>query len=586
MALTKSEYSLGKSCHKKVEWKRQGIESLSDKDLLQIELGNAGKIIHHLASMLFPDALLTVPLRRLLRMRPVIGREIELNTSEFIARADVIKIDEKTITLIEIKSEAHPVDDNGELVPVFNDRGLVRSEFREVIDDVSFQALNLMELVERMSDEYDGVLPELRYELMLVNPAFMSGETTLRHHFEVSGTSVRHKHVVDIAEIEAIFIRLDVTDAVQRTCQEMNLLRNQLNQKIVSQQAPYLSSACKRCEFRMNLFDDDPSGFVLCWGADGYQFPHVLDVPYVGKLKINGEDAVHVLEQQGACRATDIPRDILQSTYNNMQARVLEAYERNEELIDVELSRILAAHPAPHVFIDVEAFNGGLSLWKGGRPYEIAAFQLSCHMIDANGALHHTYWLHEDSVHPAAMFLSKLYEAVKDAGTMYIWSQYERSAVKHAIEAVDRMGMPLDEEVRRWAMRFLDKENPDVVDLLDLSRRYYVHPGTRGSSSIKDVLNAIWKKHHRDYLPMFVKYHVIDDGDLIKPYETLPKNFGSNVLATIRNGGDAVIGYYEMLFGRGRNRLDVRDAIREALLAYCELDTAAMVIIWRRFSRV
>jgi hypothetical protein len=69
------------------------------------------------------------------------------------------------------------------------------------------------------------------------------------------------------------------------------------------------------------------------------------------------------------------------------------------------------------------------------------------------------------------------------------------------------------------------------------------------------------------------------------PYRTLPVNYGSGLLATIRNGGEAVIAYHDMVYGRGRTKPDVHEALREALLAYCELDTAAMVIIWKHWKQ-
>jgi hypothetical protein len=38
--------------------------------------------------------------------------------------------------------------------------------------------------------------------------------------------------------------------------------------------------------------------------------------------------------------------------------------------------------------------------------------------------------------------------------------------------------------------------------------------------------------------------------------------------------------YQEMMFGLSRNELGAHDKYRRLLLQYCELDTAAMVMIW------
>ena len=48
----------------------------------------------------------------------------------------------------------------------------------------------------------------------------------------------------------------------------------------------------------------------------------------------------------------------------------------------------------------------------------------------------------------------------------------------------------------------------------------------------------------------------------------------------VRNGGDAMVAYREMLYGISRNNSDAISAYSDALKKYCKLDTLAMVIIW------
>lgn len=47
----------------------------------------------------------------------------------------------------------------------------------------------------------------------------------------------------------------------------------------------------------------------------------------------------------------------------------------------------------------------------------------------------------------------------------------------------------------------------------------------------------------------------------------------------MRNGGDAMVAYREILFGLSRNNLEAKTAYSDALKKYCKLDTLAMVII-------
>lgn len=42
--------------------------------------------------------------------------------------------------------------------------------------------------------------------------------------------------------------------------------------------------------------------------------------------------------------------------------------------------------------------------------------------------------------------------------------------------------------------------------------------------------------------------------------------------------------YQDMMFGKHRNKPEIRDLYRDALLRYCKLDTLAMVIIWEHWN--
>ena len=60
---------------------------------------------------------------------------------------------------------------------------------------------------------------------------------------------------------------------------------------------------------------------------------------------------------------------------------------------------------------------------------------------------------------------------------------------------------------------------------------------------------------------------------------------GSGVLsATLIDGVDVMRAYQDMLYGEHKNDLSMRDKMRDSLLRYCGLDTAAMVIIWRHWA--
>ena len=145
-----------------------------------------------------------------------------------------------------------------------------------------------------------------------------------------------------------------------------------------------------------------------------------------------------------------------------------------------------------------------------------------------------------------------------------------------------------------------------MIDLCKLAERYYFHPQTRGSCSLKQVLPAVMSSSARlknlyskpvygaaEGMPShnFIDWTwwVADQQGVCDPYALLPPVFAdldSALLgginpdeedASLAQGGAALEAYGRLQFE------DLSDAVRArieaALLKYCELDTLAMVMI-------
>jgi hypothetical protein len=144
----------------------------------------------------------------------------------------------------------------------------------------------------------------------------------------------------------------------------------------------------------------------------------------------------------------------------------------------------------------------------------------------------------------------------------------------------------------------------NMIDMLELVKKFYYDPSTRGSNSIKNVLpamlnsseflqnkysqkiygaeNGIKSLNYRDW--EWIKY---ENGCVIDPYKLLPKIFQDitdNEYELLSNddelcdGGAALTAYVRMQFDEMNN--EERDNICKALYRYCELDTMAMVMIY------
>lgn len=152
--------------------------------------------------------------------------------------------------------------------------------------------------------------------------------------------------------------------------------------------------------------------------------------------------------------------------------------------------------------------------------------------------------------------------------------------------------------------------NRNMIDMLDVVKRYYYDPSTNGSNSIKQVLpailngssylqnkysepiygssNGIKSSNFKDW--QWVRF---EDGKVVDPYRLLPKMFDDvsdhdiKILSEgdeLAEGGAALTAYGRMQF---EDMSDYeRSEIEKALLKYCELDTLAMVMIyegWKSF---
>jgi hypothetical protein len=144
-----------------------------------------------------------------------------------------------------------------------------------------------------------------------------------------------------------------------------------------------------------------------------------------------------------------------------------------------------------------------------------------------------------------------------------------------------------------------------MIDMLELVKRYYYDPYTRGSNSIKQVLPAILNRS--SYLTQKYSEPIYgadggiksinfkdwawvrtENGVVLDPYKLLPKMFDGisdkdfeKLMSDeddVRDGGAAMTAYAKLQYEEMSEY--ERDEIRSALLRYCELDSLAMVMIY------
>jgi hypothetical protein len=250
----------------------------------------------------------------------------------------------------------------------------------------------------------------------------------------------------------------------------------------------------------------------------------------------NGADAARRLIAQGIYDIRDIPADALDS---ERQLRVRRVTLAGQPELLQDAARQLRALGWPRYFLDFECIQFALPRWAGTRPYQQLPFQWSCHVQTQPGGLVHHEFLDDSGSDPRRRFAAALLAACGDTGPIIVYNQsFERRVVRELAELLPELSGPL----LALAVR--------MFDLLPVVRDNYYHPDMRGSWSIKRVLPC------------------------------LVPELSYTRLGRVQDGLQAQAGYLELI-AAGPDTPG-REALRRDLLAYCELDTLAMLKIVER----
>jgi hypothetical protein len=240
------------------------------------------------------------------------------------------------------------------------------------------------------------------------------------------------------------------------------------------------------------------------------------------------------LAQQDVIDMSQVPDSLL----NDKQRRVKECTLEGKVYFDAAgAARDLAPFPLPGLFLDFETIKYVVPIWAGTRPYQQIPFQFSCHYLGVDGTLTHTEFLDLSGEDPSERFSKALVEACEPPGPIFVYNKgFEGARIGELAERY-----PLYRDA-------LNTLIPRLVDLLPVARDRYYHPEQQGSWSIKKVLPAMAPE---------LRY---DD------------------LTGVQDGGAAMNAYLEAIASDTSS--DRKTEIRDQLLAYCQLDTFAMIRVW------
>lgn len=240
------------------------------------------------------------------------------------------------------------------------------------------------------------------------------------------------------------------------------------------------------------------------------------------------------LYKQGRIKQKDIPLELL----NAKQRQQVVATIKKQNTIDKKKVReFFKTLSYPLYFLDFETFMSAIPLYDGVKPYQNVPFQYSLHFQKKKGGkLSHTEFLAAPGIDPRITLLEKLLADIPEDVCILTYNMaFEKKVLKEL--AAQFPGHK--KTIGKWI--------DNVRDLMIPFRQRDVYFWTfKGSYSIKKVLPALVPK---------------------LSYEGLE----------IADGGAAMDAYQQMCMAKDNH--EKLTQIRKNLLAYCQLDTLAMVRI-------
>ena len=582
--LSKSDFQLASTCPKKLVYKKQGYPTTNDTNEYMEMLAKGGYVVGLMATLQYPDGVEITgntkeaieKTNEYLKQENCVLFEAAIQSGEKLIRVDILQKICNKIDLIKVKAKSHDTED---------DKNKQEKLLAKYIEDVAFQYLVMTEAlpdyevnpfllmpdkskrtnidgligwfaVLDSKDDSDKELEELPAQQ---KPKFKKPDVVFKYEDDIN-----RLQYIDLLKKDGL---LQLRPVKEKVLQILDVIRNRSNNFIqilkegIKDTDYSINKTCKACEFKCD--DATKNGFKECWGSLADSDPHIFDLYYGGS--VTNEDKQPYLDELISLSRTSL-YDIVPERLKNKKGEIgvragrqiiqLKYTEENKEWISDELHSVLNEYQYPLHFIDFETYTGALPFHEGMRPYELIAFQWSCHTIPYKGAAPiHSEWIETEGKFPNFAFAESLMKQIGISGTPFMWATHENTVLRTILDQMEifdytnsalsywLLGITSDKSVKREGR---------LVDMNDLTKKYYFHPFMKGRTSIKKVLPAIWNNNPKLHQVTFFKdYSAIDfEGRIIDTYDTLKPD------VTQIDEEDAVAGGTEAMRAFQRIRFD------------------------------
>lgn len=241
------------------------------------------------------------------------------------------------------------------------------------------------------------------------------------------------------------------------------------------------------------------------------------------------------LYQNGYTTIAEIPKNNALDKNANVH---IQAFKTKQILIHKKkISEFLEQIHYPLFFMDFESFMPAIPIFDKTKAYQHIPFQYSLHLKETKEApLQHLEFLAEQGVDPRLPFLKELLKHTESSKTILV---YDALMERNILNGLKKDFPAFADEIDLRLSRIVDLGHPFM-------ERHFYHPSMKNSVSIKNVLPALVPE--------------LNYTDLM-----------------ISSGSIAMTAFEQLQRETDLFRII---EIREQLLAYCRMDTFAMVKIF------
>ena len=223
-----------------------------------------------------------------------------------------------------------------------------------------------------------------------------------------------------------------------------------------------------------------------------------------------------------------------------------ELYDLKPHIDEISIKHFLDTLSYPLYFLDFETYQQPIPLFDDVKPYMQIPFQYSLHYIDSiDGDLKHTEFLGDGVTDPRRKLAEQLVSDIPmNVCTVAYNMMFEKMVIKNLAETYP--------DLEKHLMNIHDNMKDLMVPFIN--RDYYTR-SMKGSYSIKYVLPALFPEDPS------LDYHNLD---------------------MVHNGSEAMSSYANL----NKMTKKEQEKLRYNMLKYCELDTYAMVKIWKHLTEI